>query len=167
MDFKPAVVEAERLRREGRFDDALAALRSRHWPQVTKGWKATYLVHAALATLGLGDLEKVMALMEQASELKVPPRSRSDAKQVVTEVLKRRVAKAVASRAYEIGEQLDEAERLERLKISTQPPTAAYGGGRETVCFRCRTALNSRRDEKCPACRWIECPGCRACGCSW
>ena len=166
MDFKAAVVESERLRREGRFDDALEVLRSPEWPKMTKGWRATYIVHAALATLGQGDMEKAMSLMEQATELKVPPRSRSEAKQVVTAVLKGKVAKALATRAYEINEGLDEVERLERLKISTQPPPAPQRGDRETVCFRCRTALNSRRDEQCPACSWIECPGCRACGCS-
>lgn len=124
-------------------------------------------MHAALVTMGQGDIEKAMSLMEQAVELKVLPRSRTEAKQVVTAVLKAKVAKVMAARAYEISESLDEVERLERLKIGSQPPPTSQGGGRETVCFRCRTALNSRRDEQCQACRWIECPGCRACGCSW
>jgi hypothetical protein len=38
---------------------------------------------------------------------------------------------------------------------------------RRTHCFGCKRALNSRFHSLCPVCRWIRCPSCGACGCSY
>lgn len=38
--------------------------------------------------------------------------------------------------------------------------------GRKSVCYNCRTQLNSQYNKLCPKCHWMICPTCGACRCT-
>jgi hypothetical protein len=43
----------------------------------------------------------------------------------------------------------------------------AYRRHRASHCYRCKTPVDSQWHAMCPACGWISCPQCGACGCGY
>jgi hypothetical protein len=88
-----------------------------------------------------------------------------------------RARRAKIKEEAELGRQ-GETERGAASPVSTsaepqgRKTTRSAGTGervfrRITHCWRCKTHLNSSRHEECPACGWIICPECGACGCGY